>query len=100
RVHCRRARWEAAAAGAVAPVLAKPAVVQPAAGGSYGEARELARTRGRALLRRLILRNRHFVAISEEIEREWLDLGVPRARLTRIGSGIDTDSFRPGPSPL
>ncbi len=100
-VHCHQALWEAVSAGAlVGPVLAKPTVVQPAAGGPYGEAQELARTRGRGLLRGLILRNRHFVAISQEIEREWLDLGVPPERLTRIGSGVDTDSFRPGASPL
>ena len=50
--------------------------MQPASSGYYGEADELGRTRGSSLLR-LILRNTAFAAISAEIERQWLELGVP-----------------------
>jgi glycosyltransferase involved in cell wall biosynthesis len=50
------------------------------------------------VLRRIILRNPAFAAISAEIERQWLDLGVPPDRLVRMASGVDTEHFRPGPS--
>lgn len=98
-VHTHQALWEAVATGAARSTLGKiPTLVQPASSGYYGEAQELGRTRGAPLLRRLILRNTHFAAISEEIEREWLNLGVPPDRLTRTRSGVDTEIFRPGPS--
>jgi glycosyltransferase involved in cell wall biosynthesis len=97
-VHCHQGLWEAAAAGWVAPRLGKPSLVQPAAGGDFGEVQQLKRTRGRSVLRRLILRNLHFVAISEQIERELDELGVPASRRTRLASGVDSNAFRPGPS--
>jgi len=50
------------------------------------------------LLRRLILRNSRFAAISDDIAREWLALGVPPGRLTRTASGVDVELFHPGPS--
>ena len=71
--------------------------MQPASSGYYGEADELRRTRGSAVLRRIILRNTAFAAISAEIERQWLELGVPRGRLVRTASGVDADHFHPGP---
>src|SRR4051812_2096916 len=49
---------------------AAPILIQPASSGYYGEAEELARTRGFPLLRRAILRNRAFAAISADIERQ------------------------------
>ncbi len=99
-VHCHQGLWEAAAAGLVLPRIGKPGVVQPAAGGEFGEVRQLARARGRSLLRRLILRNQHFVAISQQIDRELTELGVPPDRRTRIASGVDTTEFSPGPTPI
>lgn len=98
-IHCHQGLWEAVASGwAIRRLPGVASVVQPAAGGEFGEAVALSRTKGKAVLRRLILRNQHFVAISEQIESEWLELGVDPARLTRIGSGVDTQQFRPGPS--
>ena len=49
-------------------------------------------------LRRLILGNTAFAAISAEIENQWLELGVPASRLVRTASGVDTEHFHPGPS--
>ncbi len=49
------------------------------------------------LLRRLILANTAFAAISAEIERQWLELGVPAGRMIRMASGVDAARFRPGP---
>src|SRR5262245_21999267 len=51
-IHCHQGLWEAVAAGRVGPKLKKPSLVQPAAGGEYGEIRQWARTRGRGLLRK------------------------------------------------
>ncbi len=99
-VHTHQALWEAVATGIGLRMgrLAVPALVQPASAGFYGEAQELGRTRGHGLLRRAILANTHFAAISSEIEREWLGLGVAATRLTRMASGVDADRFCPGPS--
>lgn len=100
-VHCHQGLWEAVASGLVLPRSSTvPCVIQPAAGGEFGEVADLSRTRGRWLLRRALLRNRHFVAISEQIEEELRELGVPEQRLSRIGSGVDTDTFSPGSTPL
>jgi glycosyltransferase involved in cell wall biosynthesis len=99
-IHTHQALWEGAAAGAARSgfVRGVPTIVQPASSGYYGEADELMRTRGASLLRRLILRNDAFVAISADIERQWRVLGVPAGRMTRIASGVDDRHFRPGPS--
>jgi glycosyltransferase involved in cell wall biosynthesis len=97
-MHCHQALWEAVASGVMCGRLRKPSVVQPAAGGEFGEVWQLGRTRGRGLLRRWILHNSHFVAISGQIEHELCELGVPAARLTRLASGVDTDEFTPGSS--
>jgi glycosyltransferase involved in cell wall biosynthesis len=99
-VHCHQGLWEAAATGIARPFSKKPSVVQPAAGGEFGEIHQWSRTRGRGLLRRAILRNSHFVAISAQIERELVDFGVAVDRLTRLASGVDTNLFSPGESPL
>lgn len=97
-VHTHQALWEAVGTGFARPWLrGVPTLVQPASSGYYGEAEELKRTKGAAVLRRLILRNTHFAAISADIERQWLALGVPPSRLTRTGSGVDTRRFQPGP---
>jgi glycosyltransferase involved in cell wall biosynthesis len=96
-VHCHQGLWEAVGTGLVAPGMGKPSVVQPAAGGEYGEMRQWSRTRGRSILRRIMLRNSHFVAISHQIESELARFGVAADRLTRLASGVDTSTFSPGP---
>ena len=53
---------------------------------------------GQLELRRLALRNPMFAAISADIERQWLNLGVPHERMIRMASGVDAEHFRPGPS--
>lgn len=100
-VHTHQALWEAVATGLGRRWLrGAPTLVQPASSGYYGEAEELARTRGFPLLRRAILRNSSFAAISEDIERQWLALGVSNDRMTRTASGVDAEHFRPGSSSL
>jgi glycosyltransferase involved in cell wall biosynthesis len=100
-VHTHQALWEGVAAGVARGsgwLRGVPTVVQPASSGYYGEAEELLRTRGRGVLRRLILRNDAFVAISADIERQWLALGVSSGRMVRIASGVDARRYAPGPS--
>jgi glycosyltransferase involved in cell wall biosynthesis len=98
-VHTHQALWEAVATGLARRFLfGRPTLVQPASAGYYGEADELRRTRGAQLLRRAILRNTAFAAISAEIERQWRELGVPPGRMVRMASGVDAERFRPGPS--
>jgi L-malate glycosyltransferase len=96
-IHTHQGLWEAVATGLGRRWLrGAPTLVQPASSGLYGEAEELARTRGAPLLRRLILRNPCFAAISADIERQWLALGVPPGRMVRTASGVDTARFHPG----
>lgn len=99
-IHTHQALWEGVAAGVARCGLLRgvPTLVQPASSGYYGEAEELARTRGSGLLRRVILKNDAFVAISADIERQWRALGVPADRMTRIASAVDGRHFAPGPS--
>ena len=104
-VHTHQGLWEAVATGLAHPRRPGsgsgiPTLVQPASSGYYGEADELSRTRGSSLWRALILRNTAFAAISAEIERQWLHLGVPEGRLIRMTSGVDADHFRPGSSTI
>jgi L-malate glycosyltransferase len=98
-VHTHQALWEAVATGLARPVLhERPTLVQPASAGYYGEAEELGRTRGSGPLKRAIFANTGFAAISAEIEREWLALGVSPNRIVRMASGVDAEQFRPGTS--
>lgn len=95
-VHTHQALWEAIGTGAAKAVgFAPPTLVQPASSGYYGEAEELRRTRFTGILRRLILRNTAFAAISADIQRQWRTLGVPADRLHRLASGVDSRRFRP-----
>ena len=98
-IHTHQGLWEAVATGLARMRMGGvPTLVQPASSGYYGEADELRRTRGARLLRRIILANTAFAAISADIERQWSELGVPPGRLVRTASGVDAVRFRPGPS--
>ncbi len=102
-IHTHQALWEGVAAGAARAsglMIGVPTLVQPASSGYYGEAEELARLRGAGVLRRLILKNDAFVAISTDIERQWRALGVPSQRMHKIASGVDARHFTSGKSHL
>lgn len=97
-IHTHQGLWEAISTGFARPLLSgAPTLIQPASSGYYGEAEELARTRGFPILRRAILNNTAFAVISADIERQWLDLGVPPSRMIRLASGVDANHFRAGP---
>ncbi len=98
-IHTHQALWESISTGLGRDLFSgAPILVQPASSGYFGEAEEMARTKGFPLLRRLALRNPLFAAISADIERQWLALGVPAEHMIRMASGVDADHFRPGPS--
>ncbi len=98
-IHTHQALWESIATGLARPVLqGAPTLVQPASSGYFGEAEEMARTKGFPFLRRVAIRNTAFAAISEDIERQWLGLGVPARKMIRMASGVDAVQFQPGPS--
>ncbi|WP_152050278.1 glycosyltransferase family 4 protein [Tautonia marina] len=97
-VHTHQALWEAVASGVARSAIDQPTLVQPASSGYFGEAEELSRTRGFPVLKRLILRNSAFAAISLDIETQWRALGVPADRMVRMASGVDSSQFHPGPS--
>jgi L-malate glycosyltransferase len=97
-VHCHQASWEAVAAGWVHRRTGLPTLIQPAAGGPYGEVQLMSQTRGRRVIQSHILGNSHFVAISQQIEEELLAWGVPAERLDRFASGVDVTQFAPGTS--
>jgi glycosyltransferase involved in cell wall biosynthesis len=97
-IHTHQGLWEAISAGVARPFLSGvPTLIQPASSGYYGEAEELARTRGFPLLRRAILQNTAFAAISADIECQWLALGVPPSKMIRMASGVDARTFQAGP---
>lgn len=96
-VHTHQALWESISCGFAREWLkGVPTLIQPASSGYFGEAQEMMRTKGAAVLRRLALRNTEYVAISEDIEREWMALGVPASKMRRLMSGVDTNRFHPG----
>jgi glycosyltransferase involved in cell wall biosynthesis len=98
-VHTHQALWESIATGLGRDWLrGAPVLVQPASSGYFGEAEEMARTKGYPILRRLAIRNPMFAAISADIERQWLDMGVSPDRIVRLASGVDAQHFRPGSS--
>jgi glycosyltransferase involved in cell wall biosynthesis len=98
-VHTHQGLWEAVATGYAKRALRTlPTLVQPASSGYFGEAQELARSRFAGMLRRTILRNDAFAAISSDIAREWRSQGVPEERIHRTASGVDIERFHPGPS--
>ncbi len=99
-IHTHQGLWEAISTGTgqrLGLLGGVPSLIQPASSGYYGEAEELARTRGFDRLRRLILHNTEFAAISADIEAQWLALGVPWTRISRMASGVDSVHFAPGP---
>ncbi len=98
-IHTHQALWESISTGLGRDLFqGAPILVQPASSGYFGEAEEMARTKGFRLLRRLALRNPLFAAISADIERQWLDLGVAPEKMIRMASGVDAEHFRPGRS--
>lgn len=91
-----QAPWEAVATGLVCPLLGKPAMVMPASTGPVGDIQQILEARGSWLLRRLVLRNHLFVAISSQAAAELRQLGCPDDAVRRIGYGVDLERYRPG----
>jgi len=90
-----QAPWEAVATGLVCPSLRKPAIVVPASTGPVGDIQQIVDAKGSWLLRRFVLRNQLFVAISSQAAAELQALGCPEGSIRRIGYGVDLERFRP-----
>ncbi len=95
-IHTHQGLWEAVATGLSRPLpVGRPTLVQPASAGYYGEADELRRTRGSGLLRRAILANTGFAAISS---RDRAAVARARGR-SRGSSGWPAGSMPGGSTP-
>ena len=90
-----QAPWEAVATGLVRRWLGKPSIVVPASTGPVGDIQQIVEARGSSLLRRSVLKNDLFVAISSQAEAELKALGCPADAVRRIGYGVDLERFRP-----
>jgi glycosyltransferase involved in cell wall biosynthesis len=77
-------------------LIGRPVVVKVLRGGAMGDVAVLRGTRLGGLRFRLF---RHlvnaFITISDEIERELVEAGVPPNRVIKIPNGVDTQRFRP-----
>jgi glycosyltransferase involved in cell wall biosynthesis len=90
-----QAPWETVATGLVCPWLHKPAVVVPASTGPVGDIQQIVDAKGSWLLRRFVLRNQLFIAISSQAAAELKALGCPEDSIRRISNGVDLERFRP-----
>ncbi|MEX2121091.1 MAG: glycosyltransferase family 4 protein [Pirellulales bacterium] len=93
-----QAPWEAVATGLVAHRLGKPSIVRIASVGPAGDLAQIRRAKGRALLRRLVLRNSCFLAPSAQARAELAALGCSGHSIRSISNGVDIDRFSPPPA--
>lgn len=77
-------------------LLGVPVVVTSHRSGPLGDVgRNLTSRRGRALLERIRTRAALAVAVSEEIDGELAEAGIPAERRLVVHNGVDVDRFRP-----
>lgn len=98
-IHSHQALWESITLGLARSFIQRPTLIQPASSGYDGEAQEMMRTRGRAILRRLSIRSPLFACISDDIAAEWRGMGVEDSRLIKVCSGVDVNQFCPADRP-
>jgi glycosyltransferase involved in cell wall biosynthesis len=73
-----------------------PVVVKALSGGPHGDvARLRSKALGRHRMAMLTRRVAAFVCVSQDIETELADAGVPAERLHRVPNGVDVEHFRP-----
>ncbi|HVW39659.1 MAG TPA: glycosyltransferase family 4 protein, partial [Pirellulales bacterium] len=87
--------WEAVSTGLVCPLLGKQAMVMPASTGPVGDVHQIAAAKGSWLLRRLVLNNHRFLALSAEASAELQDLGCKISSIRRLGNGVDLRRYAP-----
>lgn len=87
--------WEAVATGLVCPLLGKQSMVMPASTGPAGDVRQIVAAKGSWLLRRLVLNNQRFLALSAEAADELADLGCRAREIRHCGNGVDLSRFKP-----
>lgn len=87
--------WEAVATGLVCPLLGKQAMVMPASTGSAGDVQQIVSAKGSWLLRRLVLNNHRYLALSAEASAELQSLGCELSSIRRLGNGVDLRRYAP-----
>lgn len=87
--------WEAVATGLVCPLLGKQSMVMPASTGPAGDVRQIVVAKGSWLLRRLVLNNQRFLALSAEAADELTNLGCQASTIRRCGNGVDLSRYKP-----
>jgi glycosyltransferase involved in cell wall biosynthesis len=87
--------WESVATGIVSRLLRKPSVAFAASTGPNGDVRQILTARGGGLLRRLVLGNSRFVALSEQGRAELRQLGCREETIVPSTNGVDLERFRP-----
>ena len=89
-IHAHQCKMAAVAAVALGESLSKPCIIKPGTGGKRGDLAVLGRVPfvGRALVRYLVESEATFVAISDEIKQDLLDIGVHPSRIRRISNGV------------
>lgn len=87
--------WEAVATGLVCPLFGKQAMVMPASTGPAGDVQQIIAAKGSWLLRRLVLNNHRFLALSAEASAELQSLGCEPSTIRRLGNGVDLRRYAP-----
>ena len=95
-LHAHLAFAPAIAASITGKLLGKRVIVKFGNSGVFGDVQELNRTwRGRLSLSIMRQWVDLFVALTEEIEKEMLQVGFSRSRIVRMVNGVDTTLFFP-----
>jgi len=95
-LHAHLAFAPAVAASVTGKLLGKRVMIKFGGSGPYGDVQELKNSwRGRLSLSIMRRWADLFVALTEEIEQEMLNAGLPPARIIRMVNGVDTNLFCP-----
>jgi glycosyltransferase involved in cell wall biosynthesis len=94
-IHVHRLGASVAMALMAARPRRAPVVVKILSAGTRGDVDQVRRSMGPGVLHAMLRRIPAFVCLSDEVERELMDNGVPAARLRRIPNGVDVERFHP-----
>ncbi|HWB12346.1 MAG TPA: glycosyltransferase family 4 protein [Pirellulales bacterium] len=87
--------WESVATGFVSRVVSKPSVAFAASTGREGDVQQILAARGGPFLRRMVLNNSRFIALSQQGHDELHELGCREEAIVRSTNGVDLQRFRP-----
>lgn len=94
-IHAHISGYPAFAAAAAAVLLGKKSLIKVACGGFHGDVKHLlGDTPFWRVKRRLFKRADMFIAVSEEIREELLEIGIAAGKINIIRNGVDLARFR------